>query len=50
MVIGEVPAEPAVKATESRPELGVMMIPVGALGATGVGGGGATIGPPRGSR
>ena len=50
VVIGEVPAAPAVNLTESDPVLGVMVMPVGALGATGVGGGGATIGPPRGSR
>jgi hypothetical protein len=49
-VIGLVPAAPAVNLTESDPEEGVMVMPVGALGATGVGGGGATIGPPTGSR
>ena len=49
-VIGLVPAAPAVNLTESDPEEGVMVIPVGTLGALGVGGGGATIGPPTGSR
>ena len=49
-MIGLVPATPAVNLTESDPEEGVMVMPVGALGATGVTGGGATIGPPRGSR
>ncbi len=49
-VIGLVPAAPAVNLTESDPEEGVIVTPVGALGATGVTGGGATIGPPRGSR
>ena len=49
-VIGLVPAAPAVNLTESDPEEGVMVIPVGALGALGVGGGGAMIGPPIGSR
>ena len=48
--MGEVPAEPAVNLTEICPEPVVMAIPVGALGATGVGGGGATMGPPTGSR
>ena len=37
-VIGLVPAAPAVNLTESDPEEGVMVMPVGALGATGVGG------------
>ena len=49
-VIGLVPAAPAVNLTESDPEEGVIVIPVGTLGALGVGGGGATIGPPTGSR
>jgi len=48
--MGDVPADPAVNLMESEPELGVIVMAVGALGATGVTASGPEGVPPKGSR